>query len=365
MKTIHFYVFVFICLLFVSCRNNEPTPPMVKQPINGFYLLNEGTWGSNNASLDMYDYETSEYTQNVFSSINPEVILGLGDVGNDLQIYGSKIYAVINASNIVEVMDAATAKHIAQIEIPNCRKIIFYQGKAYVSSYAGVVLEDNTQLGYVAEIDTSSFLINRTISVGYQPEGMAAVDGKLYVANSGGYLYPVYDNKLSIIDIETFTEVSCVEVAVNMQIVEADSRGNIIIVSWGNDNDVQSDLILFDTKSASVKKRFNIRAGSMCIVGDSAYVGNYDYLTNQSSYTLVNLASEELVPGSFIAEGYESIVLRSIAVNPDNHDIFLMDAADYVSPGSVYCFSSEGEFKWREITGNTPGYIAFKKKTQL
>ncbi|NCC98776.1 MAG: YncE family protein [Bacteroidia bacterium] len=275
------------------------------------------------------------------------------------------MYAVINASNIIEVMDAATAKHIAQIEIPNCRKITFYQGKAYVSSYAGVLLEDNTQLGYVAEIDTSSFIVNRTISVGYQPEGMAAVDGKLYVANSGGYLYPVYDNKLSIIDIETFTEVSCVEVAVNMQTVQADSRGNILIVSWGNYYDVQSDLILFDTKSTSIKKRFNIRAGSVCLVGDSAYVGNFDYLTNQSTYTLVNIATEEVVPGSFIASGYEDIVLRSVAVNPENHDIFLMDAADYVSPGSIYCFSSEGEFKWKKTAGNTPGYIAFKKKTQL
>lgn len=29
----------------------------------------------------------------------------LGDVGNDLQIYGSKLYATINVSNYIEVMN--------------------------------------------------------------------------------------------------------------------------------------------------------------------------------------------------------------------------------------------------------------------
>ena len=52
----------------------------------------------------------------------------LGDVGNDIQIYGNKLYAVINCSNLVEVMDVATARHEATVYIPNCRYIVF-QGR--------------------------------------------------------------------------------------------------------------------------------------------------------------------------------------------------------------------------------------------
>ncbi|MDQ9745693.1 hypothetical protein RFY98_03860, partial [Acinetobacter baumannii] len=85
------------------------------------------------------------------------VVKELGDVGNDLQIYGNKLYAVINCSHFVEVMDVETAKHIAQISIPNCRYLAFDKGYAYVSSYAGPVqIDPNARLGYVAKVDTAS-----------------------------------------------------------------------------------------------------------------------------------------------------------------------------------------------------------------
>jgi len=69
-------------------------------------------------------------------------------VGNDIQIYGSKLYAVINVSNYIEVMDAKTAKHIGKIEIPNVRYIRFHDGKAYASSYvAPVKFDQNARVG--------------------------------------------------------------------------------------------------------------------------------------------------------------------------------------------------------------------------
>lgn len=71
----------------------------------GFYLLNEGNMGSNKSTLDYYDFTTGIYTRNIYAEVNPTVPKELGDVGNDIGIYGSKMYAVINCSNKVEVMD--------------------------------------------------------------------------------------------------------------------------------------------------------------------------------------------------------------------------------------------------------------------
>ena len=85
--------------------------------------------GSNKATLDYFDFTTGIYTKNMYAATNPQVVSELGDVGNDLQIYGNKLYAVLNTSGFVEVMDATTAKHIGMIEIPNCRYITFYNGK--------------------------------------------------------------------------------------------------------------------------------------------------------------------------------------------------------------------------------------------
>ena len=69
--------------------------------IKGFYLLNEGNMGSNKCTLDYYDALTGKYIRNIYAEVNPGVVKELGDVGNDLQIYDGKLWAVINCSHFV------------------------------------------------------------------------------------------------------------------------------------------------------------------------------------------------------------------------------------------------------------------------
>ena len=94
-------------LLFFSCRydDDEIIPSVITKvtpsdsvpgPVKGFFLLNEGNMGSNKATLDYFDYASGEYHKNIFAERNPNVVKELGDVGNDIQIYGNKLYAVIN-----------------------------------------------------------------------------------------------------------------------------------------------------------------------------------------------------------------------------------------------------------------------------
>ncbi|RZL98157.1 MAG: YncE family protein, partial [Pedobacter sp.] len=159
-------LWALLCFLSIlsACRKTEtpiidntgtPVTPGEKGPVKGFFLLNEANMGSNKASLDYFDSESGIYHKNIFPKLNPTVVKELGDVGNDIKIYGNKLYAVINVSNLVMVMDVNTAKQIATIPIPNCRYIVFDKGNAYVSSYAGPVKIDlNARLGYVARIDT-------------------------------------------------------------------------------------------------------------------------------------------------------------------------------------------------------------------
>jgi hypothetical protein len=214
-----FIVLLLTVVFITSCREDDPILPSKPIEVNpwekvtgdiyGFYLLNEGNMGSNKASLDFYDYETGIYHRNIFGERNPNEVKDLGDVGNDIQIYGDKLYAIINCSNYLEVMDVNTAKHITKIAIPNCRYIAFKDQYAYVSAYAGPVeIDQNARIGYVAKIDTVSFKVIDECIVGYQPEEMAIVGDKLYVANSGGYHVPNYDRTVSVIDLTTFTEIN-------------------------------------------------------------------------------------------------------------------------------------------------------------
>ena len=89
----------------------------------GFYLLNEGNMGSNKATLDFYDFATGIYTRNIYAERDPHVPKEMGDVGNDIGKYNGNLWADINVSNKIEVMDAQTTKRIAQIENPSSRFI--------------------------------------------------------------------------------------------------------------------------------------------------------------------------------------------------------------------------------------------------
>jgi DNA-binding beta-propeller fold protein YncE len=368
----------FVLTLVFSCRKDDVVTRAetvdlqegdTLSVVTGFFLLNEGNMGSNKASLDYFSYAGGQYRRNIYAEKNPTVVKELGDVGNDLKIYGDKLYAVINCSNKVEVMSVSdTARRIAKIDVPNCRYISFHQGKAYVSSYVSPVqINPDAERGSVVEIDTASLQILRTVQVGYQPEEMAVANGKLYVANSGGYLFPNYDNTISVIDLNTFTVTGTIAVAINLHRIKADAYGDLYVSSRGDNSSVPSNLYVIDTKTDLVKKAMNIPASNLAICGDSLYVtGGWNRNTPNAdiSYAIVNVRTEELISRAFITDGTDQYITipYGIAVNPQTREIFVTDAKDYVTPGTLYCFTPDGKKKWNVTTGDIPAHIVFTGK---
>ncbi len=366
---------VAVSSTLISCRKTQMIVPSTNTnvgpgesgDIKGFFLLNEGNMGSNKATLDYYDYQTGIYQKNIFAVRNPDVARELGDVGNDLQIYGSKLYAVINCSHFVEVMDVRTARHISQISIPNCRYITFSGKYAYVSSYAGPVeIDPNARLGYVAKIDTATLQVIDECIVGYQPEEMVVVGNKLYVANSGGYRVPNYDNTVSVIDLNTFTVTKTITVAINLHRMEVDRYGMIYVSSRGDYYDVPSMTFIIDSKTDEVVKSLELLPNSeMAIAGDSLYIYSsyWSYITNTQTvnYAIYNVKTHEVETRSFIKDGTDGQIKvpYGIAVNKKAGEFFVTDAKDYVTPGKLYCFNLDGTLKWSVTTGDIPAHFAF------
>lgn len=368
-------VWLFALLLLAACQSPEPsgpnpdddpTYPDVQTDYQGFYVLNEGVMGANKATLDYFAYATGVYQNDIFAQRNPSIIGELGDVGTLLAIYGSKMYAIINGSNLVEIMDAKTAKHLASVEIPNVRSMIFDQGKAYFSSYAGQMQMGGTQLGYVVEMDTTTYALGRSVTVGRQPEEMAIKDGKLYVANSGGYTPENYDNTLSVIDLQSFTEIKKIEVAINLHRVFLAPDGSLYVSSRGNYYDVPANLYVLDTQTEQIVKTLGKGVTSVAIKGDVAYVINIEYgpapeYKTVYEYYTINLRTHTINSGSFLsADVQEKIIYPySVAVHPTTGDIVLTDASDFVTPGILYYCNAEGHLLWKHTTGDIPGSVAF------
>ncbi len=372
------FLFVALLAVFAGCRKDDhvlppeiiPVTPQPVTTVEGFYLLNEGNMGSNQASLDYYDYATGRYTKNIYAQANPGAVKELGDVGNDIAIYGSKLYAIINVSNKLEIMDVHTAKRIKTITIKNCRYIIFNKGKAYVSAYDGeVVLGPGSPNGFIAEIDTTTLEITRKVAVGRQPEQMAIVGNKLYIANSGGYSPPDYERTVSVIDLQTFQKIKDIDVAINLHLVNADSDGDLYVSSRGDYFKINANYFVIDTKADTVKRRFNIAVNGCAFAGDTAFVygSEWSYITNSwnITYNMIDTKKDSLLQKSFITDGTESSDQKpyGIAVDPYSRNIYITDAKDYVSSGYLHSYNSQGKRQFSVLAGNIPAHIAFKTKT--
>ena len=383
-----FSLFYLACLILAvasSCREDFYIIPSQNQDtgvaptrgdIVGMYVLNEGNMGSNKASIDYLDLDenkpTVHYLRNIYSERNPNVVKELGDVGNDIKIYGSKLWIVVNVSNKVEVATADSCKRITQINIPNCRYLAFKDGFAYVSSYVGPVkLDQDVPLGMVYKVDTVDFKKKDSVVVGYQPEGLCIVDNKLYVANSGGYRAPNYDNTLSEIDLTTFKEIRKIKVGLNLHHCQVDHYGQIWVTSRGNYNDVPSRihwLYKGHNQVYEVIDSIDTPVSGLSIVGDSLYyygsAWNNATATNTISYGLINVRTHQTIDTNlFSSPEVKSITMPyGIMVNPIERDFYLMDAKNYVSSGSLLHFKPDGTHDFTVQTGDIPGHATFVYK---
>ena len=342
------------------------------------YLLNEGNMGSNKSSLDYLDLSdsTAHYYRNIYSQRNPSTVMSLGDVGNDCQIYGSRLWLVINCSNKVEVARADSAIRIGKVNIPNCRYVTFNDRYAYVSSYVGTVYaSSNSPLGSVYKVDTLTLQKVDSCSVGYQPEEMAIIGNQLYVANSGGYQGMTgqgYESTVSVIDMATMQETSKVEVAPNLHHLKADKYNQLWVTARGDYmSEASSIWWLAPDENGQMKVGGHIdqAVSDLCIVGDSLYFYGSQWsevsMSNTITYGIINVKTHQVVSTS-LSSAPEISKIRmpyGIIVNPVHRDFYLMDAKNYVSSGELLHFLPDGTFDWKVSTGDIPAHAAFLFKT--
>ena len=361
-------------LRFLPGENGEPSDYEVVDAAvdasakpSGIYLVNQGNQGSNKARLDFLNFHNGFYIRDVFTEYNPEVVKGLGDTGNDVQVYKGKVFVAVNGSHKVEIMDAYSMKRLAQVDVPNCRFIAFDGNCAYVTSYVAKDKETlKTQKGALYRIDLDTYKVTGQVTVGYQPEQLVIRDGKAYVANSGGYVAG-YDDTVSVVDLKSMKVEYDIKVAINLGLMLVDAEGTIWVSSQGNFSDVSSTLNYLVKKGDKYELggSVNVPVSSMALAGDKIYVIGSTYTPPAwaltTTYNIVNAKTRKLESGSFITDGTESDIATAftVTVNPGNGDIYVTDAKDYVSSGALHCYTGSGKHKWSVRTGDIPARIAF------
>jgi len=372
------WLLTLTCCLFACRKDDDIVMPTIQDTHDqvltecvGLYVLCEGNMGANKATLDYLDLTTGQYHKNIFPSRNPHQVKELGDVGNDVKIYGSRLWMVINCSNKVEVCTADSAISLGHVDVPNCRFLAFDSCFAYVSSYVGKV-GGTSVLGSVYKIDTLSLKVVGQVSVGYQPEEMAIVDGKLYVANSGGYNAlegKGYDHTISVIDLNTFTEEGKIDVAPNLFRLRADCYGQLWVTTYGDHISTPSQLFCLQknksTGNMEVVQSYQTPVTDFAFRGDSlCYIGVDDTHPEADYYGagVIHLRTHQIMTDQLIRNLSDIETAYGIMVHPITGDLYVMDATNYVSSGVLFCFDAQGNFKWKTLTGDIPGHACWVYK---
>lgn len=342
---------LILSVIIVSCKkdNTEDPNPPVDNFSNGLLVLNEGLFQQNNSSLSWVQFGDESVNNEIFEQKTGRL---LGDTGNDIKRYGSKIYVIVNVSSTIEVLDAKSGSSIAQIEMVNAgipkqpRSIEFYGGKAFVTCFDG----------YVDVIDTSSFDIIQRIQVGDNPEGIVLANNKLYVANSGGLNFPSMDSTVSVINPTSMTEIQKITVGKNPGRVVVDDLNNVYVIARGDYQTIPSRLVKIDSQTDSAFPAYSFDASGIAKMNNRFIILSVNLATDDVSIQLFNPLTGLIENSNFISAGLMTTIYN-IQYDPYRNQIYVMDAMNYTNSGKICVFSSGGTYIRNYSVGLNPSKV--------
>lgn len=325
-------------LLIISCNKNDfPPAPEPVQPAQGLYILNEGNFNKNDATLSYYDFATANVTNGIYASINNQQ---LGATANDAIIYGSKMYIVMNVSNEVTVVNKHTAKLIGKIKADSDwspRYAAAYKNKMLITAF------NNT----LSIIDTTNLTTEKVIKVGANPEGLVVMGDMAYVVNSGG-LNDKPDSTISIVDLKKGEEISKLVVGLNPYMIVAGNDGKLYVStrSYWKDEKYIPKIIVIDSKTNQVIKTIDATGSKMAYYNNKIYTYNYDYTTQKATVVVIDSKTDNVLTNEFITDGKMAQLPYGLDIDESNGDVYIADAVDYVSPGMIHCYDQSGSKKF-------------------
>ena len=347
-----------LSLFFVACSNengeDDITPVIPKPEIIGENLIicNEGNWQSDNGQLSYYDGTEGVLTNKWFRQVNGSK---LGDTPNDIvQVNDTLIAIAVNWSNIIQYIHPDGTACGATENVPNNRRMCADGNYLYITSYAHQCGNQTFEKGYVAKIDVKTKQVVATCEVGWEPEGVRLYEGKLYVANTGGYAFSEgheYETTVQVVDAETMKSVKTIDTGCINLYGEMSQAGQYLCInSCGDYYNVKPKTVIVDCKTDEVKT-FDFPATYNSTDGDVFYtVGSeFSYNTGEYVYSIktINPKTQEVKDGIFceaITQKIKEITSPyELYISPYTKNVYFTDAGSYASAGYLYGYTKEGE----------------------
>lgn len=325
--------------------------------LDGIFVLNEGNMGSNSASVSFIDKD-NQVVNNIFGTANNNA--PLGDVGQSMSFHGNNAFIVLNYSNAIKVVNDQTFVAVATIGtgLVNPRYMAFYQNKGYVTCWGdGTVTTDD----YLAVINLATYQVESTIPMPEGVEHIEEVNGKLYVANQGGY---GYGTTLSVVDIAT-QNVSAITVGdIPNSIVVKDNYLYVLcggMPDWSG-TETSGKLVKINLADNSIVSQFpftnNQHPKHLLLNNDDLY-----YTLGSDIYKMG--VQDTSLPASAFLSTPDQGFLGIYGFNIINNKMYIADANNFAGGGFAHIYTIGGTFISTHAVGDFPNHFYESKKSVL
>lgn len=348
-----FFATLFVSLFVTSCTDDDSSEAPLGDYDNGVLILNQGGFGSGNASLSYLSNDLNTFQNNIFSLVNPTITLG--DTAQDVGFYNDLAYVVLNGSNKIEIINRYSLAHVATIStgLSNPRYIEFVRGKGYVTNWGN---GGSTTDDYIAVLNLATNSVSTTIPVAEGPERIIEENDKLYVAHAGGF---GYGNTISVINATTDALLTTITVGDVPNSLETED-GYLYVICGGK---------AFWTGDETLGKLVKIRLLNNTVTSTidfpiGQHPSNLEIEANRLYYTVDSdiyktTLSATTLPATELFSTTEQSEYGVYSFAVKNNKIFVGDAVDYSSNGKIYVYSLAGDLLTNKTVGVIPAGFYF------
>ena len=304
----------------------------------GIFVLNEGNYNWNNASLSFINTVDNSAYNNEFAYVNGGI---LGDIAQSMTIVDNTGYIMVDNSNKVEVFNLSNLNSIQSLSMSSPRYMANYNGVGFFSSIYG---------NRITVVDLYTFNVKAEIATYGWTERMVVANSMLYVCHPG-------NNNLLVIDPVSFAITDSISVRKGIESIVVDSDENVWVLCSGGIAQELPALYNIDPANNTITSTFlfsdiNRSPGRLQINGS----GTTFYFTDSDVYSMSTAATALPTTPLILANGR---LIYGLGIDPINENVCVTDAKDYVQDGTLLRYDNQGALIDSFTVGIIPQDITF------
>lgn len=328
-------------LMIASCGSEEDGLQKYK---NGIFVVNQGAFQTGTGTLTFVENATDSVFTEVYSAANEGAVLG--NIAQSMIEHGDYKYIAVNNAAKIEVVEDNTLASVTTIsDIGQPRYFASNGDRLFVSSWGATGTD-----GGVFEVNTSDNTLGASIVPAGGYEGLVILDDKLYIANNGGF-----GSASSVIVYDLSSD------EVSSTLATADKPGLLV--------EMNDEIYAICSGFTDFSDPANSTMGAIVKIEDESVTENIELpngvnnlAADEPSNVLYYVQAGKVIKRT-MSDGSTSEVAGSVAFpyalhfDEDTEQLYIADAKDFASAGSLVVVSSAGTVVSEYTTGLIPGFI--------